>query len=53
MFMAGLMLVIVTGTNVLTGRIKQGFDGLNVQTTKLILALERVRLGSGTANGSR
>ena len=41
--MAGLVLLLVIGANVLTGRIKQDFDGLNVQTTRLIPAVEGLR----------
>ncbi len=41
--MAGLVLLLVIGASVLTGRVNQEFRELNIQTTKLIPALEDLR----------
>lgn len=41
--MAGLVLLFVIGASVLTGRVNQEFRELNIQTTKLIPALEALR----------
>ncbi len=50
--MSALVLLLVIRADVLTGRIKQEFEGLNVQTTRLIPALEDLRFGASEMTAS-
>ena len=50
--MAGLVFLLVFGANVLTGRIKQEFEGLSIQTTRLIPALESLRFTASEITAS-
>ena len=50
--MATLVLLLVIGSNVLTGRIKQEFEGLSVQTTRLIPVLEGLRFAASEMTAS-
>ncbi len=50
--MAGLVLLLAIGADVLTGRIKQQFEGPNIQTTRLIPALESLRFTASEITAS-